>query len=70
MKCNGNKCQSFRIKCPPYPDHQKGATYQDKKGGSTKFENRWMTWIGPDENWWKTKEDYYMFYNGPNGARS
>ena len=70
LKCNGNKCQSFRIKCPPYPDSQKGATYQDKKGGSTKFENRWMTWIGPDGNWWKTKEDYFMFYNGPNGARS
>jgi len=70
LKCNGNKCQSFRIKCPAYPESQKGATYQEKKGGSTKFENRWMIWIGPDGNWWKTKEDYFMFYNGPNGARS
>ena len=70
LKCNGNKCQTFCIKYPTYPESQKGATYQDKKGGFTKFENRWMTWIGPDGNWWKTKEDYFMFYNGPNGARS
>ena len=70
LKCNGTKCKTFQKKCPDYPEERRSATYQDKKGGSTKFENRWMTWIGPDGNWWKTKEDYYMFYNGPNGARS
>ena len=32
--------------------------------------HHWMTWIGPEGQWWKTKEDYFMFYNGPNGARS
>ena len=70
LKCNGTKCKTFDNKCPDYPDSQKGATYQDRKGGSNALEHRWMTYIGPDGLWWKKKEDYYMFYNGPNGARS
>ena len=70
LKCNGTKCKTFENKCPDYPDSQKGATYQDRKGGSNALEHRWMTYIGPDGQWWKKKEDYYMFYNGPNGARS
>ena len=60
----------YAIPSTDYPESQRSATYQDKKGGSTNLEHRWMTWIGPDGQWWKKKEDYYMFYNGANGARS
>ena len=70
LKCNGNWCQEFKQKCPSYPASQQGATYNDKKGGSESMNHRWMTWMGPDGKWWKTKEDYFMFYNGPNGASS
>ena len=70
LKCNGNRCQEFCPKCPTYPESQRGATYNDKKGGSKAMNHRWMTWIGSDRQWWKTKEDYLMFYNGLNGARN
>ena len=70
LKCNDNRCQEFCQKCHTYPEFQRNATYNDEKGGSEALNLRWMTWIGPDGQWWKTKEDYFMFYNGPNGACS
>ena len=70
LKCNGTRCCELRQMYPAYPEEQRGATYQDKKGGSTALNHRWCTWIGPDGQWWKEKADYFLFYNGPNGARS
>ena len=70
LKCNGTCCQKFHQKCPTYPESQRSATYNDKKDESKAINHCWMTWIGPDGQWWKTKEDYFMFYNSPNGARS
>ena len=47
-----------RRSCDRKPNHDSSATYDNRKGGSDRLEERWGKWCGPDDNVYATKAEY------------
>jgi hypothetical protein len=53
--CDGSNC---RRSCDRKTNHDATATYDNRKGGSDRLEERWGQWCGPDDNVYATKAAY------------
>jgi hypothetical protein len=47
-----------RRSCERKPNHDSSATYDNRKGGSDRLEERWGKWCGPDDKVYANKADY------------